>query len=53
MGPFQVRTPRPLLLLQGDHKGDWICLSRIPGLQLPAKRQRPLVRCSEPLAPDH
>lgn len=42
-------TPRPLLLLQGDHKGHGICLSPIPGLKLPAKWQRPTVRWGEPL----
>lgn len=36
---------------QGDHKGDWICLSHIPGLNLTAKWQRPMERRGELLSP--
>lgn len=43
-GGGHSRSDPPDLLLRGDHKGDQIGLSHIPGLKLTAKWQRPMGR---------
>lgn len=50
-GAVPGQMPRPLLLLKGEHKGNRICLSHIPGLKLTSKWQRPMGTGGESLPP--